>query len=40
MSIVTIDLGPNPTAKLATLGLKLPQTRVVLELNATSFLEG
>jgi acetyltransferase-like isoleucine patch superfamily enzyme len=40
MSIVTIDLGSNPTAKLATLGLKLPQTRGVLELNPTSFLEG
>ena len=40
MSIVTIDFGSNPTAKLATLGLKLPQTRGVLALNQMSFLEG
>jgi hypothetical protein len=40
MSIVTIDFGPNPTAKLAILGLKLPQIRGVLPLDGTSFLEG
>lgn len=40
MSIVTIDFGPNPAARLATLGLKLPQTKGVLPLNQISFLEG
>jgi acetyltransferase-like isoleucine patch superfamily enzyme len=39
VGIVTIDFGSNPTAKLATLGLKLPQTRGVLALDQTSFLE-
>jgi len=40
VSIITIDFGPNPTAKLAALGLKLPQTRGVLTLDQASFLEG
>ncbi|WP_084164738.1 CatB-related O-acetyltransferase [Skermanella stibiiresistens] len=39
MSIVTVDLGGSPAAKLATLGLKMPQTRGVFSLNQASFLE-
>lgn len=39
MSFVTVDFGTNPVAGLATLGLKLPQTRGVLTLNQTSFFE-